>query len=93
VEEPDKKTIAQLLLEIADQGRYFHTSADKAYVDIQVATSAKPFPSGTNGLSNGSTTNSICNMARSAGSETMSQVLGLLESQAVFDGDHPGCPS
>lgn len=82
-----KKTIAQLLLEVADQGTYFHTPSKKAYVDIHINgirqtlrvrnSIFKPWLQQELYLQHG----------KPVGSETLNQVLGLLEGRAIFLGE------
>lgn len=86
-EEPEKKTLAQLLLEVADQGSYFHTPAQRAYVDIPVNGVRQTFPVRHKTFKQWLLRELFNRYGRTAGSETLNQVLGVLESRACFDGE------
>ncbi len=85
--EPDRQTIAQLMLAIAEQGRYFHTSADKAYVDIYIEQIRHTFPVRSRRFKQWLSRELYIQHQKMAGSESLNQVLGVLEAKANFDGE------
>ena len=86
-DEPDKKTIAQLLLELAEHGRYFHGSNQKAYVDIRIEGVRQTFPVRHKTFKRWLQRELYLQYGKMAGSETLNQVLGILEAKATFEGD------
>ncbi|MEM9448016.1 MAG: hypothetical protein AAGA75_05745 [Cyanobacteria bacterium P01_E01_bin.6] len=86
-EESEKKTIFQLLLKIAEQYRYFHTPSQNTYVDVEVNGIRRTFPLRHRTFRQWLGRELYLWYRKAPGSETMNQVLGLLEGQASFEGD------
>lgn len=86
-EEPEKKTIAQLLLEIAEEATYFHTPDHKAYADISADGIRKTYPIRRKAFKQWLQYELFRRHQRTVGSETLSQVLGFVEAKANFEGE------
>lgn len=86
-EQPKNKTIAQLLLELAKAYHYFHTPDQRAYVDVEVKGARKTFPVRHKTFKRWLSRELYRLHVKTAGSETLNQVLGVLEGRACFDGE------
>lgn len=82
-----RKTIAQLLLEVADQGTYFHTPGRKAYVDIHINGIRQTLRVRSSTFKQWLQQELYLQYGKTVGSETLNQVLGLLEGKANFRGE------
>lgn len=86
--ESDKKpTIAQLLLEIAETATYFHTPDRKVYADVLVNGIRKTFPMRQKSFKQWLQYELFKQHQKTAGSEALSQVLGVIEAKANFEGE------
>jgi len=84
-EKPGKPTIAQRLLEIASQCDFFHTPTNKAYADIQINGVRQSFPIRHATFKQWLRRELFVQHGKTVGSETLNQVLGVLEANALFD--------
>lgn len=86
-EQPEKKTIAQLLLELAEAYHYFHTPDQQAYVDVEVKGVRQTFPVQHETFEQRLSRELYCQHGKTVGSETLNQVLRVLEGRACLDGE------
>lgn len=90
VEEPEvpkKQTIADLLLEISTGFSYFHTPDRKAYADIQVDGVRQTYSVRSKRFKQLLQYELFKRHQKTAGSETLNQVLGVLEAKSNFEGE------
>jgi len=91
-EDPDlkpaksKKTSGELLLEIAEQGHYFHTPDKVAYVDVSINGVRHTLPLRGKDFKGWLRHQYFCIHGKGIGSEILNQVLGVLEAKACFEG-------
>lgn len=86
-EEREKKPLAQLLLKIADEATYFHTLDQKVYADIWTNGIRKTYPVRRKAFKQWLQYELFKRHQKTVGSETLNQVLGVLEARANFDGE------
>lgn len=85
--QPKKKNISQRLLELAEPYHYFHTPDQRAYVDIEVNGVRQTFLVRHKTFKLWLLRELFRQDGKTAGSETLNQVLTVLESRACFDGE------
>lgn len=85
--ERERQTIADLLLEIASQADYFHTSDGKGYADIAIAGHRETYPIRSKQFKDWLQYQLFMQYRKAAGSETVNSVLNILEGQARFEGE------
>jgi hypothetical protein len=84
---PERQTIAQLLLEIAKEATYFHTSDQKVYADIWANGIRKTYLIRRKAFKQWLQYELFRRHQRTVGSETLSQVLSVIEAKANFEGE------
>lgn len=84
--EPEKQTITQLLLEIAEEATYFHTPDQKVYADIWKDGVRKTYPVRRRVFKQWLSYELFRRHQKTVGSETLGQVLNVIEARANFEG-------
>lgn len=82
-----EQTIAQRLLEIAKQGHYFHTPDNTAYVDLVLGDVRQTLPVRGKRFKQWLQYELFTQHGKTSGAESLQQVLGVLEGQAIYQGD------